>query len=171
VVDALADEAWIEEKIAHRLAEVTDAVVRAAYAERVAAGEFGVPERYRAAHLFLTAHDPAKRDRRAEVAALDDELKRTASNQAAFAEAVKARSEDERTRSRGGDLGWFQAQRMPASFVQAVKEAPLGVLQGPVRTPLGWHWLWVMEKREARTAAFEEVRDELHAALLSQRRK
>ena len=171
VEGALADEAWIEEKIAHRLAEVTDSVVRQSYEAGVAAGDFKVPERFRVSHLFLTAHDPQKQDRRAEVAALDEELKRVATNRAGFETLVAARSEDDRTRVREGDLGWFEAERMPASFVGAVRKAPVGELSGPVRTPLGWHWLWVIEKRGARTAEFEEVKEELRSMLLSRQRE
>jgi hypothetical protein len=168
--EALADEAWIEEKIRHRLVEVTEAVVRAWYDEHAEA--MTVPERYRASHLFLTAHDPAKRDRAAEVAEVAAVTARLAGvDEAGFARAVAELSEDERTKLRGGDLGWFTAERMPEDFVEAVRGAPMGETSGVVRTRLGWHWLRVSGREAARVPGYDEVKLEIQAMLEGERRE
>lgn len=164
--EALADEAWIEEKIRHRVMEVTESVVGSWYDAH--AEEMRVPERFQAAHLFLTAHDPEKRDREAEVTAVSVRL--AGVNEAGFAKAVAELSEDERTKRKGGDLGWFAAERMPADFMQAVRTAPIGKVSGVVKTRLGWHWLWVVAREAARVPEYDEVKAEIQAMLEGERR-
>ena len=162
--EALEDAAWIEEKIRHRLSEITEDLIREWYEQRGA--ELAVPERFRASHLFLSAHDPEKPERSADVAAVTARL---AAGEA-FEKVVAELSEDARTRGRGGDLGWFQAGRMPEDFMQAVRAAPVGQVQGPVRTKLGWHWLRVVAREPGRQPALEEVREEIRALLEDERR-
>jgi PPIC-type PPIASE domain/SurA N-terminal domain len=164
--ESLADEAWIEEKIRHRLVEVTDIVVREWYEAH--SEEMKVPERYRVRHLFLTAHDPEKRDRSAEVAAMSVRL--VGMDEAGFAKVVAESSEDERTKLRGGDLGWFTAERMPEDFVEAVRAAANGGATDGVKTELGWHWFRGVERVAERVPVFDEVKEEIRAMLEGERR-
>ena len=164
--EALADEAWIEEKIQHRLEEITDALAREWF--DLHREEMTVPERFRAAHVFLSAHDPEKPERAAEVALLEAKL--AGADAAEFARLAAEHSEDERTRHRGGDLGWFSAERMPEDFVDAVRAAAPGVTGSVVKTKLGWHWLRVAERQPARLPAYAEVEGEIKAHLETERR-
>ncbi len=165
--EALADEAWIEEKIRHRVVEVTEEVVRAWYEEH--AVEMTVPERFQVSHLFLTAHDPEKRDRAAEVAAVSARV--VEADEAAFVKVVAEVSEDERTKLKGGDLGWFASQRMPGDFMAAVRAAPVGETSGVVKTELGWHWLRVQAREAERVPEYEEVKGEIRVMLEGERRE
>ena len=165
--EALADEAWIEEKIRHRVMEVTEAVVRAWYDAHAA--EMTVPERYRVSHVFLTAHDLEKRDRAAEVAAVSARL--AGADEAGFGKVAAEVSEDERTKLKGGDLGWFASQRMPGDFMAAVRAAPVGATSGVVKTELGWHWLRVQAREAERVPEYEEVKGEIRAMLEGERRE
>jgi parvulin-like peptidyl-prolyl isomerase len=165
--EALADEAWIEEKIRHRLVEVTEAVVREWY--DLNQESLTVPERYWVAHLYLSAHDPEKRERAAEVAAISARL--VDADEASFTKTVAELSEDERTKRRGGDLGWFSAARMPADFVESVRGMTVGRTSAVVKTALGWHWVRVKSRQPARVPAFEEVKEEIRAALEGERRE
>ena len=165
--EALADEAWIEEKIRHRVVEVTESVVRAWYDAHAA--ELTVPDRYRVSHVFLTAHDPKKRDRAAEVAAVSARL--AGADEAGFGKVVAEVSEDERTKLKGGDLGWFTAERMPADLMEAVRVAPMGVTTEVVKTRLGWHWLRVKGREAERVPEYEEVKAEIRAMLEGERRE
>ncbi len=162
--EALEDAAWIEEKIRHRLAEITEELARDWFERR--GEELMVPERFRAAHLFLSAHDPQKPDRTAAVAAVTARL---AAGEA-FEKLVAELSEDERNKRRGGDLGWFSDARMPEDFMAAVRAAPLDKTHGPVKTKLGWHWLRVSAREPERLPEFEEVKDEIRALLEDERR-
>ncbi|MBI2825594.1 MAG: peptidylprolyl isomerase [Planctomycetia bacterium] len=48
----------------------------------------------------------------------------------------------------GGDLGEFSPGRMVPEFDKVVFSAPVGTVQGPVRTQFGWHLLEVTSRTE-----------------------
>ncbi len=163
---AADDEVWIEEKIAHRVAELTADDVRLWYEFN---GEtMRVPATWRASHLYLSRHDPAKpEDRLSEMVEI---RRRLEAGEATFEELAAEVSEDERTKRRGGDLGWFTSERMPADFIAHVKSLKPGQVSDPVATKLGWHVIRLDERRESRVPSFEEVEGEIRAKLLSERR-
>ena len=164
---AVDDEAWIEEKIAHRLADVTEASARERYAGN--AESLRVPKVWRAAHIYLSRHDPEKvEDRKEELGMVRDGL---VAGEMDFAEAAAEFSEDERTKLRGGDLGWFSVNRMPEDFIRHVEALKPGEMSAPVATSLGWHLIRLDEVREGRVPEFEEVQAEIRARLLSERRE
>ena len=80
----------------------------------------------------------------------------------AFAKVAKAASEDERTKARGGDLGW---QRVGGTMLDPAVDAKLaaakdGELVGPVKTPSGF-LLVVAEATREGTIEFAKVKLEL----------
>jgi hypothetical protein len=164
--DALEDGQWIGEKIRHRLEEITDELVREWYESN--AEQLTLPASYRAAHCYLTAHDETKPDRQAEIQAIAERVR---SGEQTFEAAVLAVSEDERTKRRGGDLGWFSAERMPVDFMAAVKAQPVGEVGPVVRTALGWHLIRVTATAPERVPRFEEVQAEIRAMLETERRR
>lgn len=119
-----------------------------------------VPEAWRVSHLFLSAHEKGKLDRSAEISALHSQL---VTKPAAFAELAAQHSEDERSKHRGGELGWVSARRTPADFMAAVKAQAQGHISQPVRTHLGWHILLVTDHRTARPATADETAAEWRA--------
>jgi len=50
--------------------------------------------------------------------------------------------------SEGGDLGQFGPGAMVPEFDQVVFSAPVGAVQGPVKTQFGYHLLEVTERTE-----------------------
>jgi peptidyl-prolyl cis-trans isomerase C len=48
----------------------------------------------------------------------------------------------------GGALGEFSPGQMVPEFDRVVFTAPVGVVQGPVRTQFGWHLVEVTERSE-----------------------
>ncbi len=121
--------------------------------------ELRVPLLHRVSHLFLTTHDPQKPDRQAELQAITRQLQAGVT----FSELVAKHSEDERSRSIGGALGWISPARVPADFMVAIAAQPVGRVSSPVRTRLGWHFLLVHERLPSRLPSFEEVRPEIEA--------
>ncbi len=163
--DDLLDSAWLEKQLLETAAPVTDVEARAWFTQN--AESLRIPARYRVAHVFLSRHDPKKPDRTAEIRALHERLTR---GDADFGELALNYSEDERTKHRGGDLGWVTAIRMPIDFIQAVERLEVGRISGPIETKLGWHLLRVAERHVSRLPEFEEVRAEIIAALDQHRR-
>lgn len=164
--DAQLDEAWIQEKIAHRLAEVTEAEAQAWYDEFKETLE--VPMACHAAHIFLTRHDPTKPDREGEMQEIHRKLM---AKEKTFAALAAQHSDDERTKGLGGDLGWLTRERTPEDLMQALEKLKVGEFSEPVLTRLGWHLFALLERQESRVPAFAEVREEILAMLTSKRRE
>lgn len=59
-----------------------------------------------------------------------------------FTDLVKKNSTEPGANKSGGDLGFFAAGTMVAPFEQAVWEAPINTIVGPVETPFGYHLIY-----------------------------
>ena len=153
--ESLLDQAWLDAQKPRRQPETAR---RWYEAHRE---ELRVPLLHRVSHLFLTVHDPKKPDRQAELQAITRELQAGVP----FAQLVAKHSEDERSRSLGGALGWISPARVPADFMAAIAVQPVGRVSAPVRTRLGWHFLLVHERLPTRLPSFEEVQPEIEAML------
>jgi len=123
-----------------------------------------IPETFHAAHVFLTRHERSKPDREPEIRRIQ---RQHLDGTLTFREAAAKFSEDDRTKSLAGDLGWFSADRMPADFIAAVKQLQPGETSPPVHTRLGWHLIHLIERRPSHLPTLEEARAEIQAALES----
>ncbi len=160
ILEAQLDGAWLEAQLRRRSGAATDAEVRAWH--QAHAESLRVPETHHVAHLFLTAHDPKKPERAAEMAAIQDKLK---AQPGAWSELIRKHSEDPRTKDRAGDLGWISRTRMPPDFMDAVERLQPGQTSGPLRTTLGWHLIRVLERRPSTLPSWQECRSEIEAHL------
>jgi parvulin-like peptidyl-prolyl isomerase len=131
---------------------------------------FTQPLRFRASHLFLAAHAETPpeviEEKELAIAALAERLAKGESLSQLAAEA----SEDEATKSRAGDLGYFSESRMAPEFVAEIKKLRLGEASKPFQTHLGFHIAQVTEIKAARLLGFEEVRPEISVALANEHR-
>jgi parvulin-like peptidyl-prolyl isomerase len=158
---------WISKRIAAEL-EVTEAECRGFYDSRPE--NFFVPERLHVSHLFLAAPP--------ETAPEIVEAKRTAIEALSvrlvagedFAVLAAENSEDEATKLRGGDLGYFSASRMPPDFVEAALKLHPGEISKPIRTRLGFHILKSIDVQQARQKTFDEARSDIAIDLANQKR-
>lgn len=73
------------------------------------------------------------------------QLKTEIENGSDFAEVAKANSRCPSARD-GGDLGTFGRGVMVREFDEVVFSAPVGVVQGPVKTQFGYHLLEVTSR-------------------------
>jgi parvulin-like peptidyl-prolyl isomerase len=77
-----------------------------------------------------------------------------------FAELAKAVSTDTGSGANGGELGWTAVSNYVTEFADAVKDAPIGEIVGPVETEFGFHIIQVRarEQRDATEAEIERAR-------------
>ena len=54
-------------------------------------------------------------------------------------------------------------------MARAVAEAPIGRWSGPIRSPLGAHWVWLYEKKPGRVPTLSEVRERVQYDVLTRR--
>jgi parvulin-like peptidyl-prolyl isomerase len=158
---------WLEKQITPA-AGVTEQECRQFYASHP--NLFTQPLRFRAAHLLLAAHTetPPEIVEEKEMA-IADLGKRLAKGEPLSHLAAEA-SEDEATKNRGGDLGFFAESRMAPEFIAEIRKLPVGKLSKPFRSHLGFHIAQVTEIKAPRLLSFEEVRPEIALAIANERR-
>ena len=71
----------------------------------------------------------------------------------------------------GGALGEFTKGQMVPEFDEAVFSMAVGELRGPVKTQFGFHIIKLTAKNEAAELPFEEVKEQVKAMLLNDKRK
>ena len=159
--------AWLEKQV-RSASPVTEQECREFYeAHR---DLFAQPTRFRASHLFLAAHaetppDMVEEKERA-IVMFATRLRKGETLSALAAEA----SDDEASKPRGGDLGYFSETRMPPEFIAELKKLRAGETSKPFRSHLGFHIAQVTEARAGHLLTFEEARPEISVALGNGRR-
>jgi peptidyl-prolyl cis-trans isomerase C len=123
-----------------------------------------------ASEIFLTRFDHDKDtpdhvaniDRSTEIQEISRKLK---AHEGTFVELAAKFSEDDGSKRRGGDMGWFSRERLPKEFVEKVFALPVGQVSEPFESHLGYHIVLVQQKRPARPAEFAEMKDQIGAQL------
>ncbi len=124
-------------------------------------------ERFRVRHLFLNVTD---RDVSATELLMDQAILRI-TNGESFEKVVAEISEDEGTKTKGGDLGWIDhSSRNLTELREVLLEMKIGERR-KVFSKLGWHYIELLEKKDRELASFEVVKDELRAAMRSKARE
>ncbi len=129
-----------------------------------------VPEQLHASEIFLTRFDHDKDtpdhvaniDRSADIQEVSRKLK---AHEGTFAEFAAKFSEDDGSKKRRGDMGWFSRERLPKEFVEKVFALPIGQVSEPFESHLGYHIVLVQEKHPAHPAEFAEMMEQISALL------
>ena len=131
---------------------------------------FTQPVRFRASHFFLAAHAETPpevvQEKEMAIAAFATRL----TNRETLAALAAEASEDEATKLRGGDLGYFAETRALPEFVAEITKLRLGETSPPFRSHLGFHIAQVTETKAGRLLTFDEARPEILLALANDHR-
>lgn len=86
-----------------------------------------------------------------------------------FAKIAAAKSEDQGSKGRGGDLDWGAPGRYVPQFAEALKKLKKGQLtSAPVQTQFGWHVIRLDDERPFKAPGFEEVKPQIQQSLQRQ---
>ena len=171
----------------HKLAEavgnikVSDADVKKFYDENP--NEFKHGDQVRASHILIMANpyqisqditakskksyteealktevEKVLNQKKAEADKIAKELQADSSKFAAYA---KKYSEDENSAIQGGDLGFFEKDKMVPEFAQYSFSAKPNTVSNPVQTQYGYHIIMVTDRKEAGIVPFEKVKSEI----------
>ena len=132
---------------------------------------FMQPARFRANHLFLAAPPETPPDVVETKQKAIESLAAGIKHGEKFAEVAAVASEDEATKTRGGDLGFFSDSRMPSDFFDSVVKMRVGEISQPIRTRLGFHVVQLTDFRPARQMSFEEVQPEVRLTIENEKRQ
>ena len=167
VADQIRSLQWLEQQIAAETA-ATEKECRDFYETHLAL--FTQPIRFRASHIFLAASADTPPEIVESKRELIDALPGRLARAETLAQVAAEASEDEATRSRGGDLGFFSSERMPSEFLTEVEKLAVGQRSNPFRSHLGFHIVEVTGIRAARAISFADARAEISLALANERR-
>lgn len=89
-----------------------------------------------------------------------------------FESLAQEHSKDPGSKARGGDLGWFEPQRMVAEFSAAVVKLGKNKLaEEPVKSQFGYHVIMLDDSRPKAIPSFDQVKATLHQQLQQQQVK
>ncbi|MDX1382139.1 MAG: peptidyl-prolyl cis-trans isomerase [Thermoanaerobaculia bacterium] len=132
--------------------------------------EFSREEQVRARHILITADgDEGVAAARTRI----EEIKAQLAAGGDFAAIAAEVSEDDATRDRGGELGYFSRGRYNPALEEAAFSGAVGDLIGPVESDLitqtGLHLVEVLDRRQGGMQPFEEARGGIRARLMGER--
>jgi peptidyl-prolyl cis-trans isomerase C len=78
-----------------------------------------------------------------------------------FAALAREISEDEGSREKGGNLGYFTNDMLDPIFTKVAFATKKGDTSEPFESKFGWHILQVQNRRKAAEPSFEEMRSEI----------
>ncbi len=135
---------------------VSDAQAKAAYDEQIA--KLKPEQEVHARHILVKTEEEAK-----------DLIKQLKAG-ADFKE-LASKSTDGGSAHSGGDLGYFSRGQMVKSFEDAAFALEPGQISDPIKSDFGWHVIKVEDKRTRPVPSFEEVKDQISAALVQSQLK
>ena len=134
---------------------VSDEMVKAEY-ERIKATVTGTE--YKARHILVEKEAEAK-----------DIIARLKKDPGAFAKLAMEKSKDSGSKSKGGELGWFDPRRMVPEFGAAVSKLEKGkITDEPVKTQFGYHVILLEDSRAIEAPPLEDVKPQISQQLQQQ---
>ncbi|HEB97771.1 MAG TPA: peptidylprolyl isomerase [Sedimenticola thiotaurini] len=151
------------ENIAKTLS-VDDETLRGFYEQRKS--EYITPGQRRASHILITVDEAAPKEVVEEARKKAEDILRRLRDGEDFATLARELSQDPGSASAGGDLGYFEKGVMDKAFDDVVFAMQEGDIEGPVRTPFGFHIIRLTGIRPEQGRSFDQVQDELRQAYL-----
>jgi parvulin-like peptidyl-prolyl isomerase len=169
-IKGMNERVTIEKYIAADLLQnvtITDDSLKKEFAEH--------PERYAIPELVQARHILVRLQPTATQAEQDAALKkaqaiysRVTAAGADFTKIAQETSEDETTKTKGGDLGRFQKGMMVPEFEQASFSLKKGEISKPIKTAFGYHIIKVEEHTQSEAPAFDAVKDRVRYSVMAQ---
>jgi peptidyl-prolyl cis-trans isomerase C len=148
-------EAFLKKKV-EESANVSDADLQAFYKKNE--DKFKTGDQIRASHILVKTEPEAK------------EIEKQLQGGAKFEDLAKKNSIDGAA-AKGGDLGWFGKGSMLPDFEKVAFSLKEGTTSGIVQTKFGYHIIKATGKRPAGTRSFEEVKDQIKAAIAPEKQQ
>jgi len=146
-----------------------ETTLRARYAEQKAS--FVVPEQRLASHVLVAVPEGANADVQKAAAAKAAQLLAEIRAGKPFADVASASSDDDGSKSAGGDLGWLDRGMTDPAFEKALFALELNQTSEPVRGSEGYHLIQLREIKAGSSKTFEEVRAQLSEQVLESERE
>ncbi len=133
-------------------------------------GAFNVPDQVKASHILIRAEEGATPEQKQEARKKIEALRSRAVSGEDFATLAKENSEDA-SKINGGDLGYFAKGQMVLPFEEAAFSLNKDEISQVVETQFGYHIIKLLDKSQARTLSYDEVKENLEEFLLNRHRQ
>jgi peptidyl-prolyl cis-trans isomerase C len=150
------------------IAAATDAEARQFYDTNP--DKFKRGETVRASHILLKVDAKAPEAVRKQTRARIESILKQVRSGKDFAALAKQHSQDGSAAS-GGELGYFERERMVPAFSQAAFALKPGEISDVVTTDFGYHIIKVTERKGAETVPFDQVRGQIIDFLSKQKKQ
>jgi len=157
----LAIRQLIEEQVAG-LVEVDEWELRSFYDTHP--NLFKVPALVKASHIFIAAGPDSTREERKAAVALIRGILEQLDQGVPFSEMAIDYSQCPSSEN-GGDLGYFEREKMIKGFADAAFSLNPGEISDIVRTSRGYHLILVEDRQAKRKLAFDDIRERLYQNL------
>lgn len=127
--------------------EITDEEMKAYFEQNKSS--LDQEEQVKASHILVDTEELAK------------EIKSKLDAGEDFSELAKEHSTDKSNSELGGGLGYFSREKMVTEFSDAAFALQIDEISSPVKTSFGYHIIKLEDKVDAKTATFEEFKDEI----------
>ncbi len=129
------------------------------------------PEQAKASHILIKVNADAPEESWTQAKDKLLNLKeKIESGEATFEEMAREHSEDTTAES-GGDLGFFQKGRMVKPFEEAVWDAEIDQIVGPVRTQFGYHLIKKTDFQKQTIKPIDEIEKSIRQTLITEKSK
>ncbi len=112
---------------------------------------------YRLSHILVPLPEAASSDLIQQGREQIEEIMARLDQGESFAELASLKSSAE-TALAGGDLGWRKKAEIPGIFTEAVLSMNAGEYRGPIRSPSGFHVVYLEDLRDANTVMKQQTR-------------
>jgi peptidyl-prolyl cis-trans isomerase C len=130
--------------------------------------EYVTPERIRAQHILIEVKPEAFRAEAIHAREKIERLKQRVREGESFEEIASVES-DCPSKTRGGDLGFFQRGQMEPKFEKAAFSLEKGEISDVVETTFGYHIIKLTDRIPRRQQSFDEVKADIQVKVTEQR--
>jgi peptidyl-prolyl cis-trans isomerase C len=130
-----------------------------------------LPEEIQARQIFFRVNNGASDEQRDQVLATAEKVLLLLQQDTSKFSALAKEYSDGPSRAKGGDLGFFTRNQMPAAFSDAAFRLQPGELSGLVETDQGYHIILVEKRRGGARDADGAQLDKVRKALLGEKRR
>ncbi len=166
MVNALLAQEYMRKNIADP-ANVTEKELKDYYEAHKS--QFVEKEKVKARHILIKVPSNADKKKWEEAKKKAIEIRNKLIKGEDFASLAQKYSDDPGSKSRGGELGYFQKGQMVPEFEKAAFSLKKGEISQPVKTTFGYHIIQVQDKTKAKEKSFDQVKQEIRQRLLRQK--
>lgn len=136
----------IHQRILHQAIQVTDQEIREYYETEWTGSK--TRARIELSHILLKCPEEDRFKKGKDIIKRINEIIREWEQGKSFPELASKYSEDV-SASEGGYLGWFYVEDLRPEFAEAIQGVQSGKVTGPVTTDLGYHILFISERKSS----------------------